>query len=219
MKTLNTKKILNEFIQKHGLPVSVGATGWSQQECSYSLDDEDLGVAQESSKGWVYVRSDGKSDDGDSYYELPAYEDFDGLWEVVTSFISGKVFGDAIFIVDAEGERAIHLWDRDMDGKSWDFEPDDEVDIYSLIRNSLIERGEDADSIPEDDDDLDVQEFLDDCADSNWGDTEYDLSYAHALLEFADGTTVTMQKDSESDEIVITAVNLEDVDPENPFKG
>lgn len=219
MKTVNTKKLLNEFIQKHGLPESVGARGWSQQECSYSLDDEDLGVAQESNKGWIYVRADGKSDDGDSYYELPAYVDFDQLWEVVNSFVTGKVSGDAIFVDDAEGARAIHLWDRDMDGKSWDFEPSDEVDIYSLVRNSLIERGEDEDSIPEDDDDLDIREFLDDYADPSWGDTEYDLTYSHALLEFADGTSVTVEKDSESGEIIITAVNLEEVDPKNPFKA
>lgn len=219
MKTVNTKKLLKEFIQKNGLPESVGATGWSQQECSYTLGDEELGVAQVSNKGWVYVRADGMSEDGDSYDDLPAYDDFDGLWEVVNSFISGRVSEDALCVVDGEDERSIHLWDRDMDGKSWDFEPNDEVDIFSLVRNALIESGEDADSVPEDDDDLDIQEFLDDYADPNWGDTEYDLTYSHALLEFADGTSVTIQKDAESDEILITAVNLEDVDPKNPFKA
>lgn len=218
MKTELTKNLLCKFIKEKGLPSSVGARGWSQQECSYSLDGEELGVVQECNKGWIYIRADGKSEDGDSYDDEIAYDNFEDLWNILISFILGKVSGDTLWVEDANDERGIHLWDRDMDGKSWDFEPNDDIDIFSMIRESLIENGEDPDSLPEDDEDLDVQDYLMDYAEPSWGDIEYDLTYAHALLEFNDGMTVFVQKDSESEEIVIAAVNSKEVDPRTPFK-
>jgi hypothetical protein len=213
MKTQETKKTLENFCKTHGLPLTVGSTGWSQQECYYTVNDVQIGTSEESSKGWLYVNM---TEDDDSSDEDPTnYSNFEELWQVISSFLWSNTSETYLQVTYGENDYVISLHDRDMTGKSWDFKAEDDVEIYKFIREYLITQG--VEHIPEDDQDLDINEFLSEYADPNWGDSQYDFFDSYALLEFEDGTTVMLEKDNDSNLIYVSRVNNNDVDPANPF--
>ncbi len=213
MNTEFTKNALEKFCEEHGLPVAVSSIGWAAQECTYSLNDDDIGVSKQASKGWLYLK---QIDDDATEDEDPVnFSKFDELWSVILAFIEGKTTETELYVTFGDTDFVIRLNEIQMEAKNQEFTPVE--NIKDIIVKYLNENDIEIESVLDDDGDLDIDEFIDEYADASWGDTEYDLFNEFAMLEFENGTLVEIVKNNDSNHILIARVNEKDVSPDAPF--
>lgn len=205
--------ILEKYCAKHGLPKEVGCRGWISYYCNYNYNDKFIGKTEEGSKGWLFVDRDDDGQDGNS-----SYTNVSELLHVVGAWVDDDVDETTLNVPTDDGEgRMVEIQNEESDGKSWDFDPVDGYDmdnIYQMIREKLEEEGEE---VPEDDDDVDIQEFLwSYCMDSG-GESYYSTTYGSAFLEFDDGTSMGIRRNTNG-ELYIFSFNSSDVNKDTIFE-
>jgi hypothetical protein len=187
MKPQDWLQVLTDEVAKRGLPREVGARGWIQQSMDFWHNDNFLGTGIDGLKGWIFLNRD-----PDDYNEEHCWQDLEGLVDVVENFVSNNTDGETGLYVGPDGERLLTLINEEADGKSWEHTSDmDDDELFDYVRQVLEEAGEEVDP----DEDPDLNYFFWDYCEQRGGETEYDLSYGVAWIEFDDGFKIGLGSD------------------------
>lgn len=177
---------LSEFINNHGMPTEIGVRGWITEVQEWNYKDEYIGDSVDGLKGWIKV----PRIDSDNNHEN--YDDLETIFAIVKAMCENNVSGTELTIAINDDTATVNLENEDADGKSWEwngaaYELDE---LEELIRREL--------EIEDEDEEVDINEFLWDHCEAKDFECEYDLSYGGAWVHWDDHTKICFIYDSRS---------------------